>query len=169
MQPLRFQVAIRRRLHWPLPLSGGQCCKYCPQDRDCLGDRAAACSRSGRLKTRARPVEKMLARVMREAGGLVRENFFLRKAGITSIDPADGWQIEVVVSGLPLARGIPLALDATLVSPLSWLWQAALSSRQAAQRELTLGRENQGAYLPRARWQRKTALVDSCHRDWGSS
>ena len=63
-------------------------------------------------------MEKTVARIMREAGGRVRENFYLRNAGISAIDPADGRHIEVVVSGLPLARGIPLAIDATLVSTL---------------------------------------------------
>ena len=43
----------------------------------------------------------------------------LRDAGISSIDPADGRHIEVVVSGLPLAQGIPIAVDATLVGRLT--------------------------------------------------
>ena len=118
MAPLRLQVAIRRRLRWPLPLSGGPCCRGCGHNLDPLGDRAAACSRSGRLKLRSRPVEKMWARILREGGGRVRENVFLRDTALDNIDPNDGRRIEVVVSGLPIARGIPIAVDATLVSPL---------------------------------------------------
>jgi hypothetical protein len=48
----------------------------------------------------------------------VRENLWLRDAGLPGIDPGDGRRIEVVATGLPVARGIPVAVDATLVSPL---------------------------------------------------
>ena len=48
----------------------------------------------------------------------MRENVFLRDTALDNIDPNDGRRIEVVVSGLPIARGIPIAVDATLVSPL---------------------------------------------------
>ena len=34
------------------------------------------------------------------------------------IDPADQRQIEIVVTGLPFARGLPVAVDATMVSVL---------------------------------------------------
>ena len=60
----------------------------------------------------------MWARVLREAGGRVREKVFLRDMAITSIDPLDGRHIEIVATGLPVARGIPIAVDATIVSPL---------------------------------------------------
>ena len=36
---------------------------------------------------------QMVARILREAGARVRENFFLRDAGIVQIDPADGRHI----------------------------------------------------------------------------
>ena len=55
---------------------------------------------------------------MREAGAEVREHVFLRDTALDNIDPSDGRRIEVVASGLPIARGIPIAIDATLVSPL---------------------------------------------------
>ena len=52
-------------------------------------------------------------------GGRSREGaLFLRDAALCDVDPADGRHIEVVVSGLPYARGIPVAVDATIVSPL---------------------------------------------------
>ena len=86
---------------------------------DSFGDHAASCPRSGFLKLRSRPLEKCWARVLRESGARVRENFMLRDAGIPSIDPADGRRIEVVATGLPLHAGVPLAIDATLVAPLS--------------------------------------------------
>ena len=85
---------------------------------DEFGDRAAACGTSGRIKLRSVPLEKMWARVLREAGGKVREKVFLRDTAIVSIDPSDGRHIEVVATGLPIAHGIPIALDATIISPL---------------------------------------------------
>ena len=118
LSPLRFQVAMRRRLRWPLPLSGGQCCKGCRKTLDVFGDRAAACSISGRLKLRSGPIEKVWARILREAKARVRENVMLRDTAVPNIDPSDGRRIEVVASGLPVAHGVPVAVDATMVSPL---------------------------------------------------
>ena len=48
----------------------------------------------------------------------MRENVLLRDCGISSIDPRDGRNIEVVVTGLPLGHGIPVVIDASIVSPL---------------------------------------------------
>ena len=42
----------------------------------------------------------------------------LRDTALLNIDPRDGRNIEVVVTGLPVAHGIPVAVDATMVSPL---------------------------------------------------
>ena len=47
----------------------------------------------------------------------MRENVFLRDTGVL-VDPADQRAIEIVATGLPLAHGIPLAVDTTMVSPL---------------------------------------------------
>ena len=60
----------------------------------------------------------MWARVLREAGGKVREKVFLRDTSIPGIDPSDGRHIEIVATNLPVAHGIPIAVDATIVSPL---------------------------------------------------
>ena len=118
MRPLRFQVSIRRRLRWPLPLSGHQCRgRTCRFVQDELGDHAASCHRSGNLKARSRPIEKVWVRVLREGGARVRENVQLRDAGI-AVEPSDGRNIEIVVTGLPIEQGIPVAVDATMVSPL---------------------------------------------------
>ena len=64
------------------------------------------------------PVEKIWARILREAGGRVREKVFLRDTSVPNIDPSDGRHIEVVATGLLVARGIPIAVDATIISPL---------------------------------------------------
>ena len=116
--PLRLQTSVRRRLRWPLPLSGGQCSRCCASVLDEKGDHAATCHLAGRLTLRARPLEKTWARVLREAGARVRERVFLRDAAVPGIVPSDGRHIEIVASGLPFGNGVPVAVDATLVSPL---------------------------------------------------
>lgn len=116
--PLRLQVAVRRRLRWPLPMVTRKCGRTCSHEMDSLGDRAAACAHSGRLKLRSRPLEKMWARVLREGGARVRENVYLRDTVVPGLDPRDGRHIEIVATGLPIEGGVPLAVDATMVSPL---------------------------------------------------
>ena len=85
---------------------------------DVYGDRAASCGVSGRIKLRSAPVEKVWARILRGAGGRVRERVLLRDTAVANIDPSDGRHIEIVVTGLPFAHGIPIAVDCTVVSPL---------------------------------------------------
>ena len=122
LRPLRFLIALRRRLRWALPLAAGTCRgKTCQKHLDELGDHAAACSRSGLLKLRAKPLEKAWAQVMREAGCSVRENFWLRDAGILHprVGATDGRRIEIVASGLSYQHSIPLTIDASLVSPVT--------------------------------------------------
>ena len=47
------------------------------------------------------------------------ENQFLREMGLeTAVHRTDERRVELVVKGLPLFHGVPLALDATVVSPL---------------------------------------------------
>ena len=118
LSSLRFQIAIRRRLRWPLPLSGGRCSKNCSIHLDYLGDHACSCMKSGKVKLRSKVVEKTWAIILREAGGRVRENVFLRDTGVIGISANDGRHIEVVVTGLPFGHGIPIAVDASIVSPL---------------------------------------------------
>ena len=88
------------------------------KELDLLGDHWAACMRSGRVRRRARPLEKVWARVFREAGARVQENVLLRDLAIPGVAITDGRALEIIATGLPLARGVPLAVDATMVSPL---------------------------------------------------
>ena len=99
-------------------LAAPACNQTCKHSLDALGDCAAACPRSGKLKVRPRPVEKMRAGVLREAGARVRKKVYPRDTTLPSIRPSDGHHIEIVATGLTLGRGVPLAADATLVSPL---------------------------------------------------
>ena len=67
---------------------------------------------------RAVPVERAWARVFREAGARVVAPFFLRDSSLSGVRPEDRRKIEILATGLPLYRGVPLAVDATVVAPL---------------------------------------------------
>ena len=55
----------------------------------------------------------------REAGGRVRTNVLVRDLDLHPINNPDSRRLELVVDGLSLFRGPQLAIDTTLVSPLS--------------------------------------------------
>ncbi len=149
MNPIRFQVSMRRRLRWPLPLTTHECRgRACRGLHDDKGDHPASCPRSGLLKLRSRPIEKVWVRVLREGGARVRENLMLRDAGI-QVDPADRRAIEIVVTGLPIEHGIPVAVDATMVSPLH---ADGTPHRQAAERP--------GVALQRGRRDKETTYPE---------
>ena len=71
-----------------------------------------ACAVAGVLG-RGFPLENAAARICREAGGGVRTNV------LHAINNLDSRRLKDVVDGLPLIRGAQLAIDTTLVSPLS--------------------------------------------------
>ena len=48
----------------------------------------------------------------------MEENVLLRDTNLENIAANDGRMLEVVATGLPLYRGVPLAVDCTMVSPL---------------------------------------------------
>ena len=60
-------VLLLERLQLPLPVTEATC-NGCHEPLDTLGRHRAACTRSGRVKKRAGPTERVLARVCREAG-----------------------------------------------------------------------------------------------------
>ena len=102
-----------------MPLGPRTCnARSCRRQLDNLGDHWASCVPSGRVNRRARPVEKAWARVFREAGARVRENVFLRDTQLPGIAADDGRRLEITATGLPLHRGVPLGVDASVVSPL---------------------------------------------------
>ena len=42
----------------------------------------------------------------------------VRDMGVPGVLPTDRRQLEIVATGLPLEQGLPMAVDATMVSPL---------------------------------------------------
>ena len=82
---------------------------------DKYGDHLTACVRTGRMQARAKPVERVWARVFREAGATTHEQHLLRNITL-SIDPADNRRTDVMVTGSFLRR--PLFCDAIVRSPL---------------------------------------------------
>ena len=116
-----FRVLLLRRLRLPLPLAPRRC--SCRGQLDPFGDHRAACATSGVLPTRALPLQHAVARVCREAGARVARNVRLADMNV-DVPIADARRIEVVANGLPLWHGSQLALDATIVSPLTRLGEA---------------------------------------------
>ena len=115
-----FGGFLLRRLRLPLPFTSSRCNgRTCRDTLDPFGDHRTSCSRSGRLQRRAIPIERMLARVFREAGARVRTNVLVRDLNAAGPDLRDHRQIEVIAEGLPLYHGRQLVIDATLVSPLT--------------------------------------------------
>ena len=112
----QFRVLLLRPLRLPLPLAPRRC--RCHGALDPLGDHRTACATSGVLATRALPLEHAVARVCREAGARVARHVKLADMNL-DVPVADERRIEVVANGLPLWHGSQLALDATIVSPLT--------------------------------------------------
>ena len=112
-----FRVLLLRRLRLPLPLTERHC--RCRRVLDPLGDHRAACPRSGALRSRGCPLERAAAKICREAGARVTTNTLLTDLNLPSVDRVDNRRIEVIANGLPLFQGAQLAVDTTLVSPLS--------------------------------------------------
>ena len=110
-----FRVLLLRRLR--LPLLSQRYCR-CRRPLDSLGDHRAACAWAGVLRSRGRPLERAAARVCREAGARVTCNTRLADMNL-QVDRVDDRRLEIVANGLPLWGGQQLAVDTTLVSPLS--------------------------------------------------
>ena len=114
--PHLFRVLLLERLQLPLPLTEATC-NGCHEPLDPLGRHRAACTRSGRIKKRSSPTERMLAIVCREAGARVKFNAYLRDINL-GICGADERHIEVLAQDLPCFNGAQLAVDITMRSAL---------------------------------------------------
>ena len=133
----KLRTLLLRRLRLPLDLDDRLC--KCGRALDALGDHRAACSTSGMLQTRAVPLERAWARVLREAGARTKTHTYLRNLNLLDVGVRDDRRVEVTASGLAVHGGAQLAVDATLVSPLT----------------------RNGQARPRAHWQDGAALKDA--------
>ena len=86
-------------------------------------------TRSGRIKKRATPTERTVARIFREAGACVRQNVFLRDMNI-NVAAQDSRRIEVLAQDLPCFSGAQLAVDITLRSALTSNGEAPSGGRR---------------------------------------
>ena len=116
LKPTHLRLLLPRRLRLTLPLDRRRC--KCGGQLDALGDHRSACATVGKLARRAVPLERAWARVCREAGARVLENYFLRELSLEGLSDTDGRRLEVVADNLPLWNGAQLGVDATLVSPV---------------------------------------------------
>ena len=112
-----FRILLLRRLRLPLPLFARTC--RCRRTFDSLGDHRAACAQSGVLRSRGGPLERAAARVCREAGARVTTHTRLADLNVQHVQHIDDRRIEVIANGLPLWGGAQLAVDTTVVSPLT--------------------------------------------------
>ena len=110
--PQLFRVLLLERLQLPLPVTEATC-EGCHSALDARGRHRAACTLSGRVKKRATPTERVLARVCREAGARVRFDAHLRDMNV-DVAASDGRRIEVLAQDLPCFGGAQLAVDITL-------------------------------------------------------
>ena len=119
LTPLRMQILLRLRLHFQLPVGPKRCNgRSCRAVLDPYGRHWSACSRSGRLRIRCKPLERAWARVFREAGARVQTDVLLRNIDLQGLAVNDGRMLEIVATGLPLHRGVPLGVDSTMGAPL---------------------------------------------------
>ena len=102
LTPEQFQITLRRRLRWPLPLEKGKC--VCGVPVDPFGGRNAVCVTSGRVKRRAGPVESTVAQICREARARERTDTCLKGLN-ASVLASDERCVEVIASVFPVHNG----------------------------------------------------------------
>ena len=112
-----FRILLVRRLRLPLPLFARTC--RCRRTFDSLGDHRAACAQSGVLRSGGGPLERAAARVCREAGARVTTHTRLADLNVQHVQHIDDRRIEVIANGVALWGGAQVAVDTTLVCPLT--------------------------------------------------
>ena len=113
-------TALRLRLGLPVPQEGARC-EGCRAALDPLGYHRLTCTRTARLHTRHRELVNAWRQVLVEAGGAVpRRNVerLLRDCNVR-VDTALQRRLDLVVSNLSVARGLPLLCDVTCVAPVT--------------------------------------------------
>ena len=143
----RMRILLLERLRLPLPLTEAHC-EGCGEVLDAHGRHRASCPTTGRLRTRATPVERTTARIFREAGARVRPNALLRDMNV-GVAAGDNRRIEVLAQDLPCYSGAQLAVDVTL--------RGALSANGEARPRAA---DEDGAVLEQAREDKETTYPE---------
>ena len=112
-----FRLLLLRRLRLPLGLTARQC--RCHRTLDPFGGHRAACPQAGILRGRGVPLERAAATICRETGARVTTHTRVADLNIDQLHRYDDRRIEVIANGLNLWGGPQLAVDTTLVSPLT--------------------------------------------------
>ena len=152
-----FRILLLRRLRLHLPLSARSCQRRRPLDL--LGDHRAACAQSGVLRARGGPLERAVARICREGGGRVTTNTRLTDLNIQNLSRVDDRRIEVIANGLPMWGGSQLAVDTTLVSPLTRSGEPRSRGGTYAGAALQDARRNKERTYPELLQNRRCRLV----------
>ena len=141
-----FRLLLCRRLRLPMPLSSRTC--RCGRLLDVLGHHRAACAEAEVLGRRGFALECAAAQVCREAGGRVSTNVMVRDLDVAEFNLRDARRLEVVADGFSIFGGAQLAIDTTLVCPLS---RDGTARRGAASRDgisLTAARQRKERTYP---------------------
>lgn len=113
-----FQFGLRRRLGRPVGTTVGSCPGVtCEAQVDLFGDHLNACMRTGRVQRRHTVLVDAWAQIFVESGAAVWRERLLRETNL-STPLNDARRMDLVVQGLPVARGLPLFCDVTVCSPV---------------------------------------------------
>ena len=127
----------------------------CRRRLDPFSDHGAACARAGLLRNRGCPLERIAARVCREAGARVTVNSCLADMNLL-VDRLDDRRLEV------LWNGAQVAVDTTLVSSLSSSGEPRRHAGRVDGAALR-GPPPEGAHLPGAAALPAVPPCRACH------
>ena len=145
--PHLFRVLLLERLGLPLPVTEARC-SGCHEPLDVQGHHLAACPRTGRLKKRATPTERMLARICREAGARVRYNALLRDMNV-HVPANDERRIEVLAQDLPMLRWRSTRGGHHTEERVGMFWRTTTSRRRCGWGRVVSSQEREGDHLSR--------------------
>ena len=106
-----------------------------------------------------KPLERAAARICREAGARVTTNTRIIDLNIDHVDTQDDRRIKVIANGLPLWGRAQLAVDTTLVSPLTRAGHPRMRGGQYRGTALREARRNKERTYPELLWDRRCRLV----------
>jgi hypothetical protein len=117
-----FVTTLRRRAWLPLGLGEGTC-PGCGAQLDVYGFHLLSCMFSGRVRSRAAPLERAFFGVAQEAGARCLWQPLVRSLNLgppgSQLALPDRRQLDFAAFGLQAFAGLPVCADATLVSPIS--------------------------------------------------